>query len=230
MNVRTPTYIIPIEYICNPLRMAAYETGTEFADNIFMTLPISIDTQLAQGLLARFASPEPDRYVSLASAGFPVLISNSPSCVLMQNLIERAGGHYVDVGGTRLLEEGKTGIKAHVEPVAYTATGVRFSDGSPIDVDAVIWCTGFTDKIVRETAVEILGGGSLNQVAKAARDNESAMDGEANGKPKLGAHEIAACVDATWGVDCEGEIRGLWKRQSRPNGFWVMGGYTQQDR
>jgi hypothetical protein len=39
-------------------------------------------------------------------------------------LLEKAGGHYVDGGGTKLLEEGKAGIKADVEPVAYTATGL----------------------------------------------------------------------------------------------------------
>jgi hypothetical protein len=137
----------------------------------------------------------------------------------MQNLIERGGGHYVDVGGTKLLEEGKVGIKAHVEPVGYTATGLQFSDGSCVDADAIIWCTGFADKNVHDTAAEVLGG-SLGQES-----------GARNGTVQnLGSQEIAARVDATWGVDAEGEIRGLWKRQSRLDNFWVMGGYTQQHR
>lgn len=69
-----------------------------------MTLPTFIDAQLARDLLAHLASQEPDRYKALAATGFPVLDSTNPECAFMQNLIERAGGHYVDVGGTKLLE------------------------------------------------------------------------------------------------------------------------------
>lgn len=226
MNVRSPTYMVPVEYIDHPASLGAYDAGVERADNIFMTLPTFIDAQLTRNLFAHFASQEPDRYGALAAAGFPVLDSTNPECALMQNLIERAGGHYVDIGGTKLLEEGKAGIKANVEPVAYTSTGLRFSDGSYVDVDAVIWCTGFADKDVRETAAGILGG-SPSQTSGGAQNGKNSMDGEANGKQKFGPHEIAVRIDATWGVDSEGEIRGLWKRQSRLDGFWVMGGYTQ---
>ncbi|KAK4864839.1 hypothetical protein LT330_001462 [Penicillium expansum] len=229
MNVRSPTYMVPVEYIDHPASLGAYDAGVERADNLFMTLPTFIDAQLTCNLFAHFASQEPDRYGALAAAGFPVLDSTNPECALMQNLIERAGGHYVDIGGTKLLEEGKAGIKANVEPVAYTSTGLRFSDGSYVDVDAVIWCTGFADKDVRETAAGILGG-SPSQTSGGAQNGKNSMDGEANGKQKFGPHEIAVRIDATWGVDSEGEIRGLWKRQSRLDGFWVMGGYTQQHR
>lgn len=86
---------------------------------------------------------------------------------MVQNMIERTGGHYIDLGGTKLIEEGKAGIKADIKPVAYTATGLRFSDGSHIDVDAVIWCTGFADKNAREAAVEILGG-SASQASSSS--------------------------------------------------------------
>jgi hypothetical protein len=37
-------------------------------------------------------------------------------------------------------------------------------------------------------------------------------------------------VDATWGVDEEGEIRGMWKRHSKVDNYWFMGGFTQQHR
>ncbi|KAJ5521884.1 hypothetical protein N7527_005999 [Penicillium freii] len=219
----------PVEHLDHPASLGAYDAGVERANNIFMTLPTFIDAQLARDLLAHLTSQEPDLYKALAATGFPVLDSTNPECALMQNLIERAGGHYVDMGGTKLLEEGKAGIKANVEPVAYT-TGLRFSDGSHVDVDAVIWCTGFADKNVRETAIEILGG-SASQASSSSQNDKNGVDGmngEANGKQRLGPCEIAARIDATWGVDSEGEIRGLWKRQSRLDGFWVMGGYTQQ--
>ncbi|KAI4853210.1 hypothetical protein E4T44_00985 [Aureobasidium sp. EXF-8845] len=42
--------------------------------------------------------------------------------------------------------------------------------------------------------------------------------------------KIALPVDATWGVDEEGEIRGMWKRHSKVHNYWFMGGFTQQHR
>ncbi|KAJ5297482.1 hypothetical protein N7508_007731 [Penicillium antarcticum] len=218
MNVRSPTYVVPLDYVCHPMSLGAYDAGVDFADNLFMTLPTAIDAQLARNLFAHFASEEPDRYKALAEAGFPVLDSGNPNCALMQNLLERGGGHYVDVGGSKLVEEGQVEIKALVEPVAYTETGLRFSDGSCVDADAVIWCTGFADKNVRDAALEILGG------SEDQGQNSEGEDG------KLFGPEIASRLDATWGVDSEGEIRGLWKRQSRLENLWVMGGYTQQHR
>ncbi|KAL2178463.1 uncharacterized protein P884DRAFT_198332 [Thermothelomyces heterothallicus CBS 202.75] len=198
MVVRSPTYIVPIEYIYDRMSLGAYDFGVEAADRMFLTLPAVVDAQLARNLFAHFASQEPQRYEALAKAGFPVYDSRSPDAALMHNLIERAGGHYVDVGATALLSEGKAGVKAGVEPVGYTATGLRFSDGSTVDADAVVWCTGFADADARTVVAEIL-------------------------KTELP-------VDATWGIDGEGEIRGMWKRHLRVDNYWTMGGYTQQHR
>lgn len=198
MVVRSPTYIVPVEYVCDKMSLGAYDFGVEAGDKMFLTLPTVVDGQLGRNLFAHFASQEPERYTALAKAGFPVYDSRGPHAALMHNLVERAGGHYVDVGGTALLSEGKAGVKAGVEPVGYTATGLRFSDGTMIDADAVVWCTGFADTDARTTVAEIL-------------------------KAELP-------VDATWGIDEEGEIRGMWKRHLLVDNYWVMGGYTQQHR
>ncbi|KAF7588254.1 hypothetical protein BBP40_005976 [Aspergillus hancockii] len=216
MVVRSPTYIVPVEYVCDKHSLGAYDMGVDAADRLFLSLPTCVDSQLARGLFAMFASQEPDRYEALAVAGFPVLDSRDPTQSLMHNLIERAGGHYVDVGGTKLISEGKAGVKAGVEPIAYTATGLQFSDGSSADADVVVWCTGFADKDVRDTAAQILGPAN--------------GETEVQTKQPLGPNEIAARLDATWGIDEEGEVRGMWKRHARLDNFWVMGGYTQQHR
>ncbi|KAL4907142.1 hypothetical protein BDW74DRAFT_148655 [Aspergillus multicolor] len=221
MNVRSPTYIVPLEYVCHPMSLGAYDSGVEASDNMFLSLPAYVDGQLARGLFAMLAANEPERYTALRDAGFPALDSADPSCALMHNLLERAGGHYVDVGTTDLIVQKKVGLKANVEPVGYTETGLRFSDGSVLETDAIVWCTGFADGDVRDTAAEILGGG-----AKAA------ANGVANGEKNhiLTPADIAARLDGTWGVDAEGEIRGMWKRHENAENIWVMGGYTQQHR
>lgn len=104
-------------------------------------------------------------------------------------------------------------MRGLVEPVAYTATGLRLSDGSTLDADAVIWCTGFADKDVRSTAERVLG-----------------VAGGNNDEGSLGPKDIAARLDATWGVDGEGEVRGMWKRHLRMENYWVIGGVIQHQR
>lgn len=175
-------------------------------DRLFQTWPSVVDSQFARGLNAQMAAQEPDRYEKLAAAGFPVLESRSDHGTdLMHNLLERAGGHYVDTGATRLLADGDCSIKSNVEPMAFKETGLRFSDVSNIEVDAIVWCTGFADTNVRAVAAEHLGGGP-------------------------DAEDIASRLDATWGLDEEGEIRGLWKRQLNIDNYWLMGGFTSQHR
>lgn len=212
MVVRSPTYLVPLEHVCDKLALGSYDISLEASDRMVLTLPVRVDAQLGRNLFSFLASQEPNRYTALVEKGFPVLDSTDPGQALMVNLIEKAGGHYVDTGSSDLIAEGKVGVKALVEPVAYTPTGLRFSDGSVVDTDAIVWCTGFADKDVRATVSSILGSGS------------------GDGKDVLGARDIAERVDPTWGVDAEGEIRGMWKRQSRLDNYWVMGGYTQQHR
>jgi hypothetical protein len=107
------------------------------------------------------------------------------------------------MGQTALIADGKVGVKSGVSPASYTSTGLKFSDGSSLSADCIIWCTGYADKNVREVASSILGEGGA---------------------------DIASKMDATWQLDCEGEVRGLWKRQLNIDNFWLFGGFTSQHR
>ncbi|KAI1383771.1 FAD/NAD(P)-binding domain-containing protein [Hypoxylon trugodes] len=220
---RSPTYILPVDYVRNAQAMGLYDhVPIENADKHFLTLPNAVESQITHGLLARLASEEPNRYESVAATGFPVLVSSHPDASLQHHLLERGGGHYVDVGGAvELLTEGKVGVKGGVSPVAYTATGLRFSDGTTIDTDAVIWCTGFADKDARSTAADIFGGSDGQKSVKLANGNA---------KDVLGPLDIADRLDTTFALDAEGEVRGFWKRHLRMENYWAMGGHMQLQR
>jgi hypothetical protein len=143
-----------------------------------------------------------DRYIDLAKTGFQV--TNCTQSDLIAHIFERCGGHFVDIGsGIELLVTEKVGIKSGVSPASYTSSGLKFSDGSTLDADAIIWCTGFKDVDVRHSIFEILGDG---------------------------AEAIQNKMDATWSVDAEGEVRGMWKRHANVDNFWIMGGGTAQHR
>ncbi|KAI1073739.1 FAD/NAD(P)-binding domain-containing protein [Whalleya microplaca] len=219
MIVRSPTYVFPMAYCFDPHGFGAYDhMPIDEADKMQLTSPMSVASQLAHGMLSHLSSTEPDRYKALAAAGFPVFDSRHPDANLMHFLVERGGGHYVDMDlGVRLIEEGKIGVKGGVSPVAYTETGLRFSDGSTVDTDAVVWCTGFAK--IADTLC------SDDATAPAAGNVENSLP-----KNVLGPRDIAARLDATWGLDAEGEIRGVWKRQLRMENYWVMGGTLQHQR
>ncbi|EEU40655.1 uncharacterized protein NECHADRAFT_76016 [Fusarium vanettenii 77-13-4] len=220
MVARSPTYIIPFEHVCHEASFGVYEHGVEAADRLFMTLPTMVQGQLTQGLLQKFASEEPDRYAPLAAAGFPVIDSTDPSQLILSNLLERSHSHYLDLGDTELIVDKKVGIKAGVEPVAFATNGLDLSDNSILEADAIIWCTGFADQDVRNVAEEILGGHGVSTTPEDLDED----------KNLLGPRDIASRLDATWGIDSEGEIRGMWKRHLRLENYWVMGGATQYHR
>jgi hypothetical protein len=207
INARSPTYVVPIEHVCDTRVLGVYDPlGFEASDVLLLTGPTVVGAALSQGTLAYLASEEPDRYAALVKAGFDVYDSSNPKASLMSNLLDKAGGHYVGVGVTKLLAERKVAVKAKAEPVAFKPTGLKFSDGTTLDADAVIWCTGFQDKNARTTAAEILGGVQAAVAANAQQDHV------------LGPADIAARLDATWGIDSDGEIRGMWKRPLRIGG------------
>ncbi|KAK8211871.1 hypothetical protein IWZ01DRAFT_481651 [Phyllosticta capitalensis] len=215
MVVRSDTYVVPLEDICHPLCLGAYSDESltvEACDKNFMTLPNCVVGQLVKMGLTKLALDKPDRYKPLRDVGFPVYDSSGKDASLMNNLIEKCGGHYVDIGGTEILVKKEARVKPS-EPVAYTEKGLKFADGSEEEADAIVWCTGYAGKNVRETVANILGG------------RDSRKDSNV-----IGPGHVADSVDPTWGIDTEGEIRGMWKRHSKLDNFWVMGGYTQQHR
>jgi hypothetical protein len=131
-------------------------------------------------------------------------VLDSTQADLLDYLIHRCGGHFVDIGsGAELLATKKVGVRSGVSPVSYTSTGLQLSDGSTLDADAIIWCTGFKDVDLRQSISEMLGDG---------------------------AEVIRSKMDATWGVDAEGEIRGMWKRHEKVDNFWIFSGGTAQHR
>ncbi|ROW04748.1 hypothetical protein VMCG_04719 [Cytospora schulzeri] len=218
MVARSPTYIFPWEYSMAPQGLGLYERiPADLADKVQMSGPNAIGGQLVMGLQSHLAQQEKDRYKPLAETGFPVYDSTVPDKGdLMHHMLERGGGHFNDIGeGVKMLVEGVCAVKGNVEPVGFTPKGLKFSDGSTVDADAIVWCTGFADKDPNVTA-EILGGHKFDKMGDCKDD--------------LGPRDIAVMRDAIWGVDKEGEVRGVWKRHLRVNNYWAHGGTTAQHR
>ncbi|KAK4985615.1 hypothetical protein LTR66_008118 [Elasticomyces elasticus] len=121
-------------------------------DRIFMSQPISILHRATMASITALASADSERFDSLERAGFRV----ERYADLWHCIYERFGGHYLDVGASAKIVDGSIKIKGDAAPVAYTPTGLAFSDGSTLAADAVVFATGF-DGNMRHAATQIVG-------------------------------------------------------------------------
>ncbi|CRK23763.1 hypothetical protein BN1708_013796 [Verticillium longisporum] len=203
MIQRSPTYVIPMRYYAHPQGLGVFDVvSTEVADAMINMGPVAIGGQLPGLVHAAMAAEEPDRYSELNDAGFKAVDSTKED--LIDHLHSRAGGFVVDMGtgGVDLIVSGTAKVRSGVTPVSYTSTGLRLSDGTLMEGDSLIWCTGFETDTRKELGA-ILGEG---------------------------ADVVASKMDAMLGVDGEGELRGLWKRHGGVDGLWVLSGGAGQHR
>lgn len=105
--------------------------------------------------------------------------------------------------GIELLATKKVGIRSGVTPVAYASEGLKLSDGTNLSADAIVWCTGSGSGDGRKGIIQALGRGS---------------------------EDIANRMEPMWGVDEEGEVRGLYKLQEYQSNVWVLAGGTAAQR
>ncbi|CAL5871166.1 uncharacterized protein PFLUO_LOCUS5413 [Penicillium psychrofluorescens] len=134
--------------------LATYNTKfpTETADRIQFSLPIAVTRQIAMKNIRSKVDKELERFDALERAGFLVKRYTDP----FDFLVVRLGGHYLDVGCSAKISAGLIKMKSKVIPIAYTPTGLELSDGSQLDADVIVFCTGFEGNM-RTTAASIVG-------------------------------------------------------------------------
>lgn len=220
MIARSPTFIFPWDYALFPEGLGLYERiPTDVADKQLMSGPAAVGGQLVRDSYAYVAATkDKDRYKPLLEKGFPVYDSANGGD-LMHHLMEEGGKHFNDIGeGIRYILEGKVAVRGLVQPAAYTETGLELSDGSTLEADSIIWATGFASDKNRSTTAEILGG------EKFLGDDGGDADSV------LGPEDVSALRDGIWGVDKEGEIRGMFTRHYRVPNYYINGGTTAHHR
>ncbi|KAL2021878.1 hypothetical protein VTK56DRAFT_6473 [Thermocarpiscus australiensis] len=81
---------------------------------------------------------------------------------LLMKYLQRGGGYYIDVGGTKLIIEGKIKVKQGQEVVQVLPRGLRFSDGTELEADEIVFATGYDN--MRTAARAILGDALADKV------------------------------------------------------------------
>ena len=135
---RTP--VLPVEYYSH-LFDPIYNDHipVQVSDLIMLAQPMPVSRLLSMGAIAAQAAREPERFDALERAGFRV----ERKLDLFYCLYERFGGHYMDVGVSKKIAEGKIKVKSGVALKGLAETGLEFADGSTLDADVVVVATGF---------------------------------------------------------------------------------------
>ncbi|KAH6695149.1 hypothetical protein F5X68DRAFT_243654 [Plectosphaerella plurivora] len=202
MVQRSPILIIPMAYYEDPQGLGVFDyVSTSTGDAMFMMGALQVGGELSrQGHAAR-ARAEPNRYKAAIEAGFRV--KDCTQTDLLGLLLTSAGRFMVDMerGAMDLIASGVVKVVPG-SPAAHTSSGLQIDDGRCVEGDAIVWCTGYNTD-AREELAGILGDGW---------------------------EKIAAKLEATMGLDVEGELRGMYKRIERQERLWILGGGTAQHR
>ncbi|KAK4120608.1 oxidoreductase-like protein [Parathielavia appendiculata] len=67
--------------------------------------------------------------------------------------LQRGGGYYIDVGGAKLIIDGKVKVKHGQEVVEVLPRGLKFTDGSVLEADEIVFATGYENM---RTMAEVL--------------------------------------------------------------------------
>ncbi|TGU54212.1 NAD(P)/FAD-dependent oxidoreductase, partial [Mesorhizobium sp. M2D.F.Ca.ET.148.01.1.1] len=78
----------------------------------------------------------------LAASGFALDFGDDETGLLMK-AYRTGSGYYIDVGASDLIIDGKVGIRSGVAIKSLTPKGILFEDGSELEADAIVACTGY---------------------------------------------------------------------------------------
>lgn len=192
MLQRSPTYVLSIkEGIVKTLNGDLMVDGVdlEYADRITEAMPKPVTKATLQRLVPKIAELDKNLLAGLKEKGFQTYLGPDNSGSLFLSM-ERGGGFYFESGASQRIVDG--GIKVKNGEIShFTEDSVVFKDGSSMQPDLVIFCTGYTG--FKESVIETLG------------------------------EEYGEMLTKIWGLDCEGEINGLYRDCGVPNMYFMSG-------
>jgi len=180
MVQRSPTFVFPAEWL-HKAEDIYYNTTipTAVADRINYTYPNKITREITNLHVHKAIDANSARFDALEAAGFRLERKGD----IYDNLYSRFGGHYVDIGTSARIASGEIKMKFGLVK-EWTEKGLKFEDGSEIEAELVVFCTGF-DKDFRKMATRVVGDAAEEMDEFFGVDAE----GEIRGAWKLAGRE-----------------------------------------
>ncbi|KAF8643204.1 hypothetical protein AX16_009161 [Volvariella volvacea WC 439] len=142
MFQRSSTHVVSAAGV--RLLLPTYSEGgpsTDLADRLFASFPVCMNAGIAQRATAQVAEFDRELLTSLKERGFRTNPGILGTGVWLLGYT-RAGGHYLDVGASKLIAEGKIKLKNDSQIASFTVTGLKFENGSELSADVVLFATG----------------------------------------------------------------------------------------
>ncbi|OAX32563.1 FAD/NAD(P)-binding domain-containing protein [Rhizopogon vinicolor AM-OR11-026] len=158
--------------------IAVYREGfpIELADTCSTSLPHAVLRRLSQRIVPAMARViDKDILDGLAKVGFKTNLG--PHGTGLASLFyERGGGSYIDTGTCQHIINGDIKIKNDSAIEGFTEDGLRFSDGTELHADIIVFATGFGDHL--DAMREACGDEVASKVGPVwGMDNEGQLQG-----------------------------------------------------
>ncbi|KAF8813451.1 hypothetical protein BYT27DRAFT_7180991 [Phlegmacium glaucopus] len=147
MFQRSSTYVMSTKNGTPILLGGLYgENGppTDVADKINASFPNLMMAGLSYRATKLIAEADKEVLDGLHQRGFRTNMGYG-GAGLLPSVWVKAGGYYMDVGGSQYIIDGKVKLKNDSQIQGFTANGLKFEDGSELEADVVVFCTGFSD-------------------------------------------------------------------------------------
>lgn len=172
---------------------------TERADMIAASVPFALMPETQRPLYATIRERDAAFYERLAAAGFGLDFGEDESGLMMK-AYRTGSGYYIDVGASDLIAGGEIRVRSGASVARLGRRSVVLDDGSEVEADAVIVCTGYQS--MHETVAELVSREVADRVG-----------------PCWGLGSGVRGDPGPW----KGELRNMWKPTAQ-QGLWFHGG------
>ncbi|KAJ7128667.1 FAD/NAD-P-binding domain-containing protein [Mycena epipterygia] len=183
MLQRSSTCIVSGENVAHTLaRLWPPGVPMDVADFKVQVMPYLLLREIGKATTDRMWEVESETHKGLKEAGFSLTMGKDGSGQYPM-IFERFGGYWVDVGTAKLIRDGQVKVKQGVEIARFTENSAVFTDGSTLEIDAVIYATSYES--IRETMRGLFGDATIDQTSRVWGIDE---EGELNGCYRPSGH------------------------------------------
>ncbi|KAG6005656.1 hypothetical protein E4U21_007772 [Claviceps maximensis] len=142
---RSSTTVVSSQAVTDIALKGLYSEGgppVDDADILLHSMPNSMLKAIQVEVVKLQSEHDKELLEGLAKVGFRT--DNGPDgSGLFFKYFQKGGGYYIDVGASQLIIDGKIKVKQGQEISEILPRGLRFSDGSELEADEIIFATGY---------------------------------------------------------------------------------------
>ncbi|KAF7362792.1 Flavin-binding monooxygenase [Mycena venus] len=176
MLQRSSTCVVSADSVAQTLeRLWPPHVPTDVADFMSQAVPFLLIREIGKATTQHILAQQKETHEGLREAGLKLNMGTDGSGHYPL-AYERFGGYWLDVGVADFIRTGKVKIKQGVEIARFTENSAVFTDGSSLDVDAVVFATSYEN--IRDTMRGLFGDAVIDQTTTVWGVDE---EGEING-------------------------------------------------